>query len=171
MKEDITVGQTEFESLNQALNTIVSKLGQLDEIASQTNLLALNAAVEASNAGEHGRGFAVVAKEVRSLANRSKDVAGEVNSLTGTIVTLAKNSNEKFNSFASITVNNADMCAYIMNSSQKQKEITQKLDAQMSDLSRNQQTLREQVEHMEQSATVLEETAVKLRSSAEYFGD
>ena len=77
----------------------VNQIGELTnvilDIASQTNLLALNASIEAARAGEAGKGFAVVAEEISSLAENSRQTAGNIQAIsqnvTGAVKDLSDN--------------------------------------------------------------------------------
>ncbi|SFB89057.1 methyl-accepting chemotaxis protein [Butyrivibrio sp. YAB3001] len=94
-----------MENLSHVLEQSVKdseKVAQISEltsvildIASQTNLLALNASIEAARAGEAGKGFAVVAEEISSLAENSRQTAGNIqnisNEVTAAVKSLADN--------------------------------------------------------------------------------
>ncbi len=67
---------------SQAIGEIISTVSDLAE---QSNLLSVNAGIEAAEAGDQGKGFAVVAREVRSLADQSRQATAQVRGILGDV--------------------------------------------------------------------------------------
>lgn len=74
------------EQTHQSAEEIRKAAGFISDVAGQTNLLSLNASIEAARAGEAGRGFAVVADEIQKLAEQSNDASGSIDQIVHTLL-------------------------------------------------------------------------------------
>lgn len=70
-----------IEGIVRRTDEMGEAVAMIEAIAFQTNLLAVNASVESARAGEAGKAFAIVADQVRQLAERSRQSAGQVRQL------------------------------------------------------------------------------------------
>ena len=84
--------QNDMDGLFKMIDRIGEIISGIDTISMQTNLLALNASIEAARAGAAGRGFAVVAAEIRSLAEETQNMTGNMSEFLEGIRTASKES-------------------------------------------------------------------------------
>lgn len=94
--EELSASAANITSQQEDLNTEITQVGMVTEqinsvleaiksIAAQTKMLGLNASIEAARAGEVGKGFSVVAKEIKNLAENSRETAKSISELTNKI--------------------------------------------------------------------------------------
>jgi methyl-accepting chemotaxis protein len=152
-----------------AMKSIASKIGIVDDIAYQTNLLALNAAIEAARAGEHGKGFAVVAAEVRKLAERSQVAAQEISDLAHGSVQLAERAGQLIGDVVPRIQDTSVVVSEMADVSRQQAGSVEHIAQAMSQL---EDATRHNAASSEELAGTAEEVsaqAVQLQQLVEYF--
>ena len=156
-------------STSRTMKQIAEKIGIIEEIARQTNLLALNAAIEAARAGEHGKGFAVVAAEVRKLAERSGNAAGEISELSGTSVAIAEQAGSLLARIVPDVQRTAELIQEIAASSVEQNAGAEQINRAIQQLDQVVQQNASASEEMASTAEELSGQAIQLQETIAYF--
>ena len=163
----------EMSEASQKINDITTLI---DGIAFQTNLLALNAAVEAARAGEHGRGFAVVAGEVRNLAGKSAEAAGEIKHLIENSVKISEESglyvgqtSEALTNINATMIEVSDMVADISGTSEEQARGVEQVNSAVMSMDEMTQKNASIVQDAAESSKALLNNADTLKEQVSLF--
>ncbi len=152
-----------------AMKNIAEKISIIEEIARQTNLLALNAAIEAARAGEHGKGFAVVAAEVRKLAERSGEAAGEIGDLSSTSVSVAEKAGEMLNQLVPDIKRTSELVQEIAAGSNEQLTGAEQINKAVQQLDQVTQQNASASEEMASTSEELSSQAEQLQQVMSFF--
>ena len=161
-------GQAVSEAVS-AMKEIAGKITIIEEIARQTNLLALNAAIEAARAGEHGKGFAVVAAEVRKLAERSQDAAGEISDLSSSSVGVAEKAGEMLTKLVPDIQKTSELVQEISAASNEQNAGAEQINKALQQLDQIVQQNASAAEEMASTSEELSSQSQQLQDTISFF--
>ena len=166
---DTEEGGRAVERTVHAMREIAEKITVVEEIARQTNLLALNAAIEAARAGENGKGFAVVAAEVRKLAERSGQAAGEISELAANSVSVAEEAGNMLGRTVPEIRKTADLVQEINAASAEQISSADQINAAIQQLNKVVQQNAAASEQLASTSEQLSSQAQQLQITIQFF--
>jgi methyl-accepting chemotaxis protein len=167
--EKIRESNRSTEIAVNSMREIAQKIAIINDIAFQTNLLALNAAVEAARAGVEGKGFAVVASEVRKLAERSKNAADEINTISKNSLGIAEKAGEQLIHLVPEIEKTAQLIQEITAASIEQTSGVDQINKAIQELNHVTQQTAASSEEMATSARELADQADQLNDAISFF--
>ena len=166
------------EAMGQVVTTMVS-------IADRTQILSINATMEAEKAGDAGLGFRVVAREVRRLADRTAESAGQIEDNVKRMLTSVDDGVRNMNVFQTrldetattnaqiaeglteVIERNQDLTprfATVLESMKAQRDAARQISEAMSELSDNVGNTSDAVKQVDESIADLREMASRLKT-------
>ena len=152
-----------------AMREIAKKIAFIEEIARETHMLSLNATIEAAKAQDYGKGFGVVAAEVRSLAERSRISAEEINELTTKTMAISEEAGLKLASVVPNIQRTAELVQEISASSREHNAGAEQVNLSIQQLDQVIQHNAAMFEELANTSELLANQAQQLQETSEFF--
>ncbi|MFB6297753.1 MAG: methyl-accepting chemotaxis protein [Salinirussus sp.] len=156
---------TEIRALADDLDEIGDIVDVITEIVEQTNMLALNASIEAARADAGGDGFAVVADEIKSLAEETKEAAGDIEDRIERIQTQADDTVDTMESTSERITDSVDTVQEAIDALEDIAGYTEEVDVgiqEIDDATEEQaRTAQRVMEMIDELSSISEETAAQ----------
>lgn len=190
VEQQVSTISSRLGDLSARVSQIGDIIGTVKDLALRSNVLALNAAIQAARSGEDGASFSVIAREMRALAEQSRDTAGEVPKLLGEIVeytgnaaaatqqgsekarstaALARRAGATIGNLASVSRESAAAARLIADSSRQQATGVNEIVATLTQLARAAESNVEGSEEMRRVAERLKTVSSRLTGLAERY--
>ena len=164
------VGRSVLKAV-KAMKKIAKRISIIEEIAGQTRLLSLNATIEAAKVQDYGKGVAVIASEVRTLAERTKSAAEEINELVRSGVAIAKKARGKLIKLAPDIQKTAELIQEISAASVEQSTGADHINSAIQQLDLVIQKNAGMAEQIASTAIVLQTQSENLQRTVAVFKD
>ena len=154
--------------LDDRIKEITKFIQNIQEVAALTNLLSFNASIEAARAGQAGKGFRIIANEVKSLAERTANISGNIDKKVhelqqdvNSIVAENNKHNEFMDSLQETAIDSSEKLTQINRDNKSNTEFMQDVIEQMNT---NQETVFQAVnkakeENLQQLGQIAERAA------------
>lgn len=145
-----------------AMQAIVKKIVDIQDITKQTRMLSINAAIEASRARQFGSGFAVVATEIRILAERTQKSTEDISQLIDNGVETTQNAQLKIDELLPHIENTTHLVQSISCASRQHNQNALLINQSI-------EYLDEMAQHNSATSEELSATAEELAAQAEHL--
>jgi methyl-accepting chemotaxis protein len=160
-------GETAIRTLASRTSNIEVLVELIQGVSSQTDLLAMNAAIEAARAGEAGRGFAVVATEVKLLASKAQQAAGEITNLVANVGKGAQEANGAITHIADAMQQLVGSAATVRSAVKQQSNVANMIEATASESAESSNAMAKRIEGVARGAAEAASLSREVQGSAD----